>query len=95
MSDFLKLVLAGVFGVVVSAALGLMWLGKLDNRVTQSERRIDTLETKVERLRVEQSATPNPARQQCAELARTRAAGTGNSYDIDAAMDRLGCVRAN
>jgi hypothetical protein len=96
MNEITKLVVSGFVGAVLPGAGALYFLGARDNRVDQVERRVAVLERRVDQQqRAIQSPNISPVARQCAELARQRAAGTGNSYDIEAAMERLACFRAN
>ena len=96
MQKWREIALTAALGATVPLVGGFVWLGRLDNRVEQLERRQQASDVALDKMAVPH---PDPIRSQCAQLASTAATGDDTDWEasgrVKAAMDALGCIRAN
>ena len=96
MQKWQEIALSAAIGGLLPLVGGIFWLGKLDNRVEQVERRLSAAEASLAKMTI---PTTDPVRLKCAQLAELAASGQlsdwQTSKNAKEAMDALGCIRAN
>ena len=96
MQKWQEIALSAAFGGMLPLAGGVFWLGKLDNRLEQVERRLQAAESSLAKMAI---PTTDPVRLKCAQLAEAATSDQSREWrmseKVKEAMDALGCIRAN